>query len=133
MKHKIYYVVIVCLLCLGCGQSQSTIKPITQPISATILLPSKKPLSNQRIVLIPVEIHGPIRSIVTNTNNDGVFTITESEQAVYPVSYKIYVIPESPKHRKLFPPKYYDRDDDESDLIMDMANITGNFTLRMIK
>ena len=133
MKHKIYYVVIVCLLCLGCDQSQSTIKPITQPISATILLPSKKPLSNQRIVLIPVEIYGPIRSVVTNTNNNGVFTITESEQEIYPVSYKIYVIPESPKHKQLFPSKYHDRDDDESDLIMDMANITGNLTLRMRK
>ena len=131
MRYKICYVTLIGLLLVGCGQSTPVIQPITQSISGTILLPSKKPLSNQRIVLIPVEIHGPIRSIVTNTNNDGMFTITEPEQVVYPVSYKIYVIPKSPKHKKLLPSKYYDREDDESDLVIDMNTVNGNITLKM--
>ena len=133
MRNYIFGIIAICLVCIGCGKPEPTIEPISQSVSATILLPSKKPLSNQKIILMPVEIYGPIRAIVTNTNSDGVFTIPESEQTVYPISYKIYVILKSPKHKTLLPSKYYDREDDESDLIVDMANIVGNLTLKMKK
>jgi hypothetical protein len=136
--NKKFFAIIVCLCCIGCGESKPQAQAISEPISATILLPSKKPLSNQKIILMPTELYGTAselygtaRPVIAHTDENGLFKTDNAKFAVYPISYKIYVILKSRTHKKYLPSKYYDREDDESDLILDMKIVSGGCTLRM--
>lgn len=76
---------------------------------------------------MPTELYGIARSIVLDTDSKGTALIAEA----FPTQYKVYVILKSPKHKQYLPSKYYDREDDESDLVIDMNTVNGNITLKM--
>ena len=133
MIKKLVVLVLCCTLFVGCSSSKPQLEPINKMISGCVMLPNKTRLKNQRIILIADYAYPTARSIVSEIDKDGYFNISNTETPIYPIKYKVFVILSSPSDKKYIPQKYYDREDDESDLIIDLTEDSSDLVLRMNK
>ena len=131
-----------CLLCVavvGCGTAKPEVD-LVDAVRGKVLLPTGKPLKGGIVVLRPTAaIAGVAQPVTAEVDSDGSFVIEggDADKKLAAGEYKVFVnLSSNPKHRSLqrqVPEKYQSIGDDDSDLIIDLAEQAEGFVLKMNK
>lgn len=123
----------------GCGRGRPEVD-LVDSVRGKVLLPTGKPLKGGRVVLRPTAaLHGVAGPVTAEVASDGSFAIegSDSGKKLAAGEYKVFVnLSGNPRLRMLrrqVPEKYQSIDDDESDLIVDLAKQAEGFVLKMNK
>ncbi len=118
---------------IGCGKSLPKIESVSN-VGGKILMPNGRVLKYGKLLFIPTERYDVAKSLSVEIKDDGSF---KSEENLYEINYKIMVLTGSGKERmyikKYVPEKYYDREEEDSDLFVNPEVQANNLVLKMTK
>ena len=132
--------VMLCCISTGCGSAQLGNAPEVSEVNGTVLLPTGRPLKGGKLVLRPNggAVRGA-RAMSADINKDGTFSIRSSseESKIVATEYKVFInVSSDPRLRSVrsqVPQKYQDIGEDETDLLVNLAEQSDILVLKMTK
>ena len=127
------FILLFLALFIGCGKSLPKIESVSN-VGGKILMPSGRVLKYGKLLFIPTERYDVAKSLSVEIKDDGSF---KSEENLYEINYKIMVLTGRGKERmyikKYVPEKYYDREEEDSDLFVNPEVQADNLVLKIKK